>query len=163
MSIFNFSKHFREAACYVWASQVVLYGVEMPPRILVHSIGSYLMNQTLRGSFVGHTPYPTEFSTEGLRAYGPSFRSQCRLVHGPTVGHACSNPTKTRIFKIIKNCCYTTTMDFMEAALANLSATADKHKVKRSALSRRWNKVTRSREDGYDLTIPQLYIVKSAY
>jgi len=50
-------------------------------------------------------------------------------------------------------------MDSIEAALANLSlqdkpnisATADKHKVKRSTLSRRWNKVTRSREDGYNL------------
>jgi len=70
-----------------------------------------------------------------------------------------SNPIKICIFKIIKNCCYTTTMDSMEAALADLSfqdkpnipATADKHKVKRSTLSRRWNKVTRSREDGYDL------------
>ena len=49
-------------------------------------------------------------------------------------------------------------MDSIEAALAdlrlqdkpNVSATADKHKVERSTLSRRWNKVTRSREDGYD-------------
>jgi transposase-like protein len=50
-------------------------------------------------------------------------------------------------------------MDSIEAALAdlglqdklNISAIADKHKVKRSILFRRWNKVTRSREDGYDL------------
>ena len=50
-------------------------------------------------------------------------------------------------------------MDSIEAALADLSlqdkpkisATADKHKVDRSTLSRRWNKVTRSREDGYNL------------
>jgi hypothetical protein len=69
------------------------------------------------------------------------------------LGHARSNPTKIRIFKIIKNCCYTTTMDSMEAALAdlslqdkpNISATADKHKIKRPTLSKRWNKVTRPR------------------
>ena len=106
MSIFNFSKHFREAACYAWASQVVLYGVEMPPRILIHSIGSYLVNQTPVDRLCGHTaPYSNEFSTQGLRAYGPSFRSQSCTVQ----------PTKIRIFKII------TTMDSMEAALADLS------------------------------------------
>ena len=47
----------------------------------------------------------------------------------------------------------------MEAALAdlrlqdvpNITATVKRHKVERSTLSRRWNKVTRSREEGYDI------------
>ena len=46
----------------------------------------------------------------------------------------------------------------MEAALAdlrlqdvpNITATAKMHKINRSTLSRRWNKVTRSREESYD-------------
>ena len=46
----------------------------------------------------------------------------------------------------------------MEAALAdlrvqdvpNITTTAKRHKVERSTLSRHWNKVTRSREKGYD-------------
>jgi len=50
-------------------------------------------------------------------------------------------------------------MAAIEAALAdlrlqnkpNITATADKHQVERFTLSRRWNKVTRSREDSYDL------------
>jgi len=75
-------------------------------------------------------------------------------VHG-------ASPPKIPIFKIIKiikNCFYTTTTPDMEAALAdlrlqdvpNITATAKRHKVERSTLSRRWNKVTRSREEGYD-------------
>jgi hypothetical protein len=47
----------------------------------------------------------------------------------------------------------------MEAALAdlrlqdvlNITATAKMHKINRSTLSRRWNKVTRSKEESYDL------------
>jgi len=75
-------------------------------------------------------------------------------VHGATPPKICI----FKIFKIFKNCCYTTTTAAMEAALAdlrlqdvpNITATAKMHKINRSTLSRRWNKVTRSREESYD-------------
>ena len=34
--------------------------------------------------------------------------------------------------------------------MPNITAIAKRHKVERSTLSRRWNKVTCSREEGYD-------------
>ena len=63
-----------------------------------------------------------------------------------------------KIIKIIKNCCYTTTIADMEAAFAdlrlqdvpNITVIAKRHKVERSTLFRCWKKVTRSREEGYN-------------
>jgi len=78
-------------------------------------------------------------------------------VHGPTLVHGTPHQ-KSAFLKSSKSNYNTTNMANIEAALAdltlqdkpNIQATADKYRVNRLTLSRRFNKVTTSRENAYD-------------